>query len=93
MDRLLSRKDVAMLLGVEESTIYSWTYRKKIPFIKLGRLIKFRESEIKNWLDTKAVNPSVSSSRMPQKHLRASKSNRDIQINRMVAAARQEVLG
>lgn len=44
----LSRK-----LNIKPKTIYDWIHRKYIPFIKVGRLIRFDEYEIKEWLENK----------------------------------------
>ena len=35
--RLISVEDAARYLGVQKSTIYSWTWRRKIPSVKMGR--------------------------------------------------------
>jgi|CXWL01.1.fsa_nt_gi excisionase family DNA binding protein len=51
MSKLLKPEEVAAMLNVEKSTIYSWTHLKKIPHVKMGRLLRFREHEIKEWLD------------------------------------------
>jgi excisionase family DNA binding protein len=53
MEKLLSPEDVCELLGVEKSTLYSWTSRELIPFIKVNGLLRFRESEILKWLKLK----------------------------------------
>jgi excisionase family DNA binding protein len=53
MEKLLSPEDVCELLAVEKSTLYSWTSRELIPFIKVNGLLRFRESEILKWLKLK----------------------------------------
>ncbi|MFA5032855.1 MAG: tyrosine-type recombinase/integrase [bacterium] len=50
-NRLYGIKEVSELLDVEEATIYAWTHYKKIPFIKVGRLVKFEASKIQEWKD------------------------------------------
>ena len=48
--RLLKLEEVAEYLGVTINTLYSWTYQRKIPHFKIGRLLKFDEREIELWL-------------------------------------------
>lgn len=46
-DPLLTVQDVAGMLKIKPSTVYAWSYERKIPSIKLGgRLLRFRLSEI-----------------------------------------------
>ena len=52
-DSLLTPQQVAEMLGVKLSTIYSWTHMGFIPTVKLGRLIRFRRSSIQAWLEKK----------------------------------------
>jgi len=40
-----------MQLDIPVDTIYSWTSMKVIPFYKIGRLVKFDETEIEKWLE------------------------------------------
>lgn len=34
-------------------TIYGWIHEGVIPFIKLGRLVRFSEKEVQAWLNKK----------------------------------------
>lgn len=36
-------------------TVYGWTSRREIPFIKLGRLLRFDREVIEAWLAAKKV--------------------------------------
>lgn len=46
-DRLLTAAEVADHLGVQVSTIYKWSYERRIPSVKLrGRSLRFRLSDI-----------------------------------------------
>ncbi|MDZ4723378.1 MAG: helix-turn-helix domain-containing protein [candidate division Zixibacteria bacterium] len=54
MEKLLNPDEMAAMLGVRTSTIYQWTHRKFIPFVKIGKLIRFRQSDVKDWLDKKS---------------------------------------
>lgn len=54
LDELLTIEDITAILKVSPKTIYNWTYRDLIPCLKLGRgLLRFRQSEILNWLNQK----------------------------------------
>jgi len=49
-NRLWSIGDVSTFLAVSVSTIRDWVYKRKIPYIKVGRHIRFRPSDIEIWL-------------------------------------------
>ena len=48
-DQLVSRKEAAKLLGVEVGTLEVWasTCRYDLPFVKVGRLVKYRMSDLR----------------------------------------------
>lgn len=50
LERLLDIHEAARVLGVRESTLYTWAYRGKIPSQKVGRLLKFSEKKLQEWL-------------------------------------------
>lgn len=56
MNRLMTPEEVAKMLGVKPSTIYQWKHQGYIPHVKLGRLLRFRESDINQWIETKTEN-------------------------------------
>lgn len=45
-DRLLTAQQTADVLAVKLSTVYQWAYERRIPTVKIGRSLRFRESEI-----------------------------------------------
>ncbi len=46
-DRLLDVREAAALLAVKPSTIYQWSYERRIPVVKLmGRALRFRLSDL-----------------------------------------------
>jgi len=51
---MLKPKEVAELLGVRLSTIYSWTHTGFIPHVKVGRLLRFRMDEITTWISKRS---------------------------------------
>ena len=54
MNRLLTSDEVADLLGVQKSTIYQWTHEGFIPYVKLGRCVRFRTADIEKWVEKRA---------------------------------------
>lgn len=54
MNRLLTPDEIAEKLGVKKVTIYQWTHIGYIPHFKLGRFVRFRESDVLQWLESRA---------------------------------------
>ncbi|HLM02075.1 MAG TPA: helix-turn-helix domain-containing protein [Pyrinomonadaceae bacterium] len=48
---LLDVKQTAQLLKVKERTIYEWVRTNKIPYKKIGDLLRFNKSEIFKWIE------------------------------------------
>lgn len=57
MKQYLSPKELAQYINVSIHTIYYWIATRQIPFVKLGRLIRFNLAEIQEWLKSKKVEP------------------------------------
>ena len=53
---LLTARETAKLLGLSEITIYKLTYRKQIPFVKIGRTKRFDKAKILAWIDANAYD-------------------------------------
>ena len=51
MEKLLTIDQVSELLQVQKNTIYSWTFTRKIPFVKINGALRFKEKAISNWID------------------------------------------
>ena len=56
MEKLLTATQIAELLQVKESTIRDWTHTNFIPYIKFGRLVRYKESDILEWLEKRSKN-------------------------------------
>jgi excisionase family DNA binding protein len=54
---LYSSRDAANYLGIAGGTLEIWrcTKRHQIPFIRVGRLIKYRKVDLDAWLDAQTV--------------------------------------
>lgn len=48
--RLLTDRQVAELLAVSPDTVRRWAARGELPCIRLGRLLRFRPSDVDAWL-------------------------------------------
>lgn len=49
-DRILSVKEAAAFLNLALQTLYGFTSKREIPFIKRGKKLYFRQSELESWL-------------------------------------------
>ena len=49
-ERWLSVEEIAAHLGVNPDTIYKWIERKRLPAHKVGRLWKFKATEVDQWV-------------------------------------------
>ena len=48
---LLNAREVAELLGVEQSWVRRATQRGEIPYLRLGRYLRFRQESIREWVE------------------------------------------
>jgi excisionase family DNA binding protein len=48
--KLLNIQQLSDLLNIKIKTIYDWTHKGEIPFIKVGRLLRFNNDDIEKWL-------------------------------------------
>lgn len=59
MDRLLTAEELATYLKRPVATLYAWRYRREgPPAIRVGRELRYRESEVVAWLDRLASEAS-----------------------------------
>jgi excisionase family DNA binding protein len=57
---LLTTSAVAKWLGISSRTVCLWAECKEIPAIKIGRQWRFRESELRQWLQgSKGIKGTV----------------------------------
>ena len=55
--RLLTVQEVADYLGISKDTAYSMVSQRRIPYVKIGRLLKFDLRAIDEWIAQKTVMP------------------------------------
>jgi len=49
-DRWLSVKEICSYMGVSSDTVYRWVETHEMPVHRMGRLFKFKISEIDAWV-------------------------------------------
>lgn len=49
-ERILSIKEASDRLGISMNTLYSWVSQRKIEYVKIGRLVKFKQSGIERFI-------------------------------------------
>ena len=55
-DKLLTEKETAALLGISVKTLQKWRYlRIGVPFIRIGRLIRYKVESITDYLTNNEV--------------------------------------
>ena len=54
-DNLENVKTVAEWLGVAPKTIHNWVYLRKIPYVKVGQKVLFRQKSLEAWLNRKEI--------------------------------------
>ena len=52
---LIDCQETAEILGISKSALEAWrtTGRYKLPFIKVGRNVRYRRSDVLQWLDSR----------------------------------------
>ena len=53
--RFLGIEQLAEYLGIAKGTVYVWVCHRKIPYVKVGRLVKFDMQKIEVWLNENSV--------------------------------------
>lgn len=49
-NRLMRVQEAAGFLSVSVSTLYGWAWRRKIPFVKIGRALRFDKGDLENFV-------------------------------------------
>ncbi len=53
--RLLNITELSEMIGIKQGTLYVWVCQRKLPYLKVGKLVKFDLKEIDTWLEEKRV--------------------------------------
>ncbi len=55
--RLFTIREIAEYTGLSAYTLYNMTSQRRIPFVKVGRLVKFDLKVIDAWIERHSVKP------------------------------------
>lgn len=53
----LSARELAEFTGISVHTVYLWIQLRKIPYHKIGKMVRFNKLEIEDWLNAKRIGP------------------------------------
>lgn len=59
LGHLVGVDELARNLGISRHTVYSWVAQHRIPFLKVGRLLRFDVRLIDAWLREQSNGPSL----------------------------------
>lgn len=70
---LVSAQKLAEMLDVKLPTVRKWVQKRIIPFVRIGRLVRFNLADVQTWLEPRIVLPLKRSliyeKEIPQPHL------------------------
>jgi excisionase family DNA binding protein len=55
---LLTAQEVAAKLGISDKTVYRHAKEGRIPYVRIQSSLRFRPSEIEDWLASKSFQPA-----------------------------------
>ena len=53
MEKLLTVQQVSDLMQISRSLVYKWIHYDFVPYVKIGNIVRFKESELIRWLKNK----------------------------------------
>jgi excisionase family DNA binding protein len=56
IDRLLNKRGIATKLGISERTVAEWMKHKRLPYIKIGKSVRFHWPDVLKRLRSLQVN-------------------------------------
>lgn len=54
-DPLLAREAAAAYLGISPETLKKWTTQRRIPIVKMGGAVRYRQSDLDAYIDAHLV--------------------------------------
>nr|WP_281721756.1 helix-turn-helix domain-containing protein [Nitrosomonas nitrosa] len=55
--RLLTIPEAAQYTGLSVHTLYAMVSQRRVPYVKLGRLVKFDREALEKWIKQQTVMP------------------------------------
>ena len=68
MSKLLTIDEASEYLGISKLTLYGWVSARKLNFIKVGRLVKFKREHLDSWIDQHTVKARPSAEERLNSH-------------------------
>ena len=62
-EKLLTASELEAWLEIDRKTVYTYVQRGLIPYIKIQSNVRFRRSEIADWLETHSYRPRIARKR------------------------------
>ena len=57
MNNLLTMDEAPEYSGILILTLYGWASARKLGYVKIGRLVKFKQDQLDAWIDQHTVKP------------------------------------
>ncbi len=64
MSRLLTMDETSEYLGISKLTLYGWVSARKLGFVKVGRLVKFKQQDLDKWIDQHTVKARIETQKL-----------------------------
>lgn len=58
MKRLLDVTEAAEYLGISAKTLYNWVSQRKVPFFKVGNMVRFDLQELDRFIKEHTIQPN-----------------------------------
>lgn len=55
LERLYTAEQVAELFSLKRKTMYAWAEQGRIPCYKIGKALRFRESELREFIEASRI--------------------------------------
>ena len=55
---LLTVKEASKYLGITENALYCMVYRRQIPFVKIGKRLRFDKIDLDKWIENQKIPDS-----------------------------------
>ena len=55
--RLLTIQEASQYTGLSVHTLYTMVSQRRIPYVKIGRLVKFEKEQLDKWIKYQTVMP------------------------------------
>lgn len=56
---LLNVAETAAALTIKESTVRAWILNRKLPYVKVGRLVRVRRADVEAFINSELVAPET----------------------------------